>query len=48
MKNTINSTKTKNTEIKMKINFMKGLMNNKEVKIQLDTGSNVTLINEQT
>ena len=48
MKNTVNSTKLENTEIKMKRKFMKVQMNNKEVKFQLDTSSEVTLINEQT
>ena len=47
MKNTVNSTKTENTEIEMKIDFVKVQMNNKKVKFQLDTGSDVTLINEK-
>ena len=45
MKNTVNSTKTENTEIKMKRKFVKVEMNNKEVKFQLDISSNVTLMN---
>ena len=44
MKNTVNSSKTENTEIKMKRKFVKVQMNNKEVKFQLDTGSDVILI----
>ena len=44
MKNTINSTKMENTEIKIKIkiNFAQVQMNN---MFQLDTSSDVTLIN---
>ena len=48
VKSTVNSTKMENTEIKMKRNFVKVQMNNKEVKFLLNTGSDVTLINEQT
>ena len=47
-KNTVNSYETENTEIKMKRKFVKVQKNNNEVKFQLDTSSNVTLINEQT
>ena len=46
MKNTVNSTKTKNTEIKIKRKFVKVQMNNEEFR--LDTSSHVTLTNEQT
>ena len=44
----VNLTNTENTEIKMKRKFVKVLMNNTLVKFQLDTGSDVTLIDEQT
>ena len=47
LKNTVNSTKTENTEIKMQRKFVKVQMNNKEVEFQLDTGSDGALINEQ-
>ena len=44
-KNSVYSTKTENTEIKMKRKFVKVQMSYIEVEFQLDTGSDVTLIN---
>ena len=46
MKNTVYSTKTENMEIKIKRKFVKVQMNNKEVNFQMDTNSDVTLINK--
>ena len=51
MKTTVNSTKKENSKIKRKKKVVKVYMNNTEVfsiQFQLDSSSDVTLINEQT
>ena len=40
-------TKTEHKEIEMKRKIVKVQMNNSEVKLQMDTGSDVTLMNKQ-
>ena len=47
MKNTVSLTKMENTEIKNVKKLVKVQMNNKKINFQLDTSSDVTLMNEK-